>query len=229
VTLAPTVVLGVDQASRSGWALHRTGKIEASGVCKNARERALVVEMALALAGSPKALLVVLEDHTKMPLSRNTQFDSFTKRAPSRNAAVIIGMGDARGRWREQLELAGVPLSHFLMVEPRVWRKAVFGGGASSMGTDQAKALAVSWSSQLCGRRIEDDNEAEAVAIASWGGRHGLFTFQASLHEAQVKGRTKRRAPVPKGATIDLEFEFPDQGEGSGSLDGPKSGNGSHG
>ena len=213
MTLAPRVIVGIDQAARSGWAVHSGGQVRASGVARSARERLEVVQAALSAAGGDtRLLLIVLEDHGKMPLSRRTQYDAATKHAPSRNAATILGMGDARGRWREQFELVGVPLSHFVLVEPRTWRLAVFGRGAPSMGTEAAKELAVRWASQVRGEPIADDNEAEAIAMASWGAREGVQVYQARLHEAQVRGRAQRRRPADPGST--LELALPGQHEG---------------
>ena len=199
----PTVVLGVDQAACSGAAIHAGGRVVASGVTRNARERREAVTLALGLAGDPRGLLVVLEDHGKMPLTRLAQFSAETGEPPSRNADVIVGMGDARGRWREQLELAGVPLNHFLLVEPRTWRQAVFGRGAHALGTDAAKALALQWASQVRGERVADDNEAEAIAIATWGARNGVLVYQGRLHEARMRARA-RRHPALQAVPLEL-------------------------
>jgi hypothetical protein len=200
MTVHLTAVLGIDQAVCSGWALHADGRIVASGLASTAQERANVVVHALQLA-APRSLLVVLEDHGKMPLMRNTQFDSWAKQAPTRNAATLVGMGDARGRWREQLELAGVPMSHVLYVEPKVWRRAVLGRGAASLGTQAAKQLAVSWASKACGRTVTDDNEAEAVAIASWGAVAGRSAFRATQHAARARAGRKT---APRGEALEL-------------------------
>lgn len=204
MTLAPRVVLGVDQARASGWAVHALGRIVASGVARNAADRRAAVELALAQAGAPRELLVVLEDHGKMPLARLAHYDTESGEGPKRNAAAIVGMGDARGRWREQLELVGVPLSHFVLVEPGVWRRAVFGRGAPALGTDAAKALALRWASQALGRVLEQHDEAEAAALASWGAREGVLTFQARLHEAQARGRASRSAARRVGEAMEL-------------------------
>lgn len=192
------VVVGIDQARASGWAIRIRELRDPAfwGLARNASERRDVVQRALD-AARPKEILIVLEDHGKMPLSRRTKHDrrrlprhglaatlaaanQAGSSAPTRSTATILGMGDARGRWREQFELAGVPASHFVLVEPKVWRAAVFGRSAPRMGTDAAKALALRWATAEVGERVDDDNVAEALAIARWGALEGVLAFEAT-------------------------------------------------
>ena len=43
------------------------------------------------------------------------------------NPETMMGMGEGRGRWLEQLELADIPRSHIIGVTPGTWRRAALG------------------------------------------------------------------------------------------------------
>lgn len=132
------LVLGIDQAGKSGWAIVRAlDAIRASGVAKKSLHVRQVVELALGMLEPGEPLVAVLEDHSGIPLSNKTQYDkkrghlgqrgrdyqarTFTypaaaqaarpdaPAAPTRNTATILGMGDARGMWKHELALTVVP------------------------------------------------------------------------------------------------------------------------
>lgn len=169
------IVLGIDCARTSGWCImRRTADLlssrAGSGVVTRADQRAEVVQAAIRLGSElGERVAVVYERHTVGPSVRWTP-------------DVMLGMGEARGRWMEQLELAGVPRSHIIGVTPATWRRATL----PPCGRDRAalKAAAV-MSCKARGWPVESDDEAEAILIAWWGA-------QAS---AEVRAlATRRRA-----------------------------------
>jgi hypothetical protein len=185
----PTIVLGIDQAAVSGWAIYELSqrRVTRSGIARTSIQREEAVQRALALAERPRLLLVMFEKHSEMPLQRMTRFDSpHLRRAgpPERNTATILGMGAARGRWEEQLDRVSHPQSLRDEVEPRVWRAAVLQRG-HSRNTDW-KALACLAASQHVGENVVDHNEAEAVHLARFGGVDGI----ARLVAARARGRS---------------------------------------
>ena len=148
------IVIGIDQAATSGWAIARradgAAKILESGTVRGALARRDVIARAVSL-GEP--LAAVYEAHT---VGGGRHW----------NPATILGMGDARGRWLEALELAGVPRRMCIGVTPYTWRSAMI--GRHRMKRHEMKAAAV-LSCRGRGVTVASDDEAEAVLIAMWG------------------------------------------------------------
>jgi len=154
------IVLGIDQAAVSGWCIARrtatgTAEVVAHGVVTKAAERRDVIAQALLACdvASGERMAAVYEAHTVGGGDRW-------------NPATMIGMGDARGRWLESLELAGVPRRLCIGVTPYVWRSAMI--GRHRMKRHEMKAAAV-LSCRGRGVTVASDDEAEAVLIAMWG------------------------------------------------------------
>jgi hypothetical protein len=170
----PVVILGIDPARSSGWALWASGHIDAFGVCGHARDRQDAVRLAQhAAADLDYPLVIVYERHTVGGGARW-------------NPETMMGMGEARGRWLEQLELAGVKRSHVIGVTPGTWRRAALGASTGRMQRDGLKALAVQ-SCKARGYPVTNDDEAEAILIALWGA-------QASAEVRQLATRKRRAA-----------------------------------
>ena len=151
------IVLGIDQAATSGWAIARrangAAKVLESGTVRGAVARRDVIARAVSL-GEP--LAAVYEAHT---VGGGRHW----------NPATILGMGDARGRWLEALELAGVPRRLCIGVEPYTWRAAMI--GRHRLTSDAWKAQSMLACSGR-GIAVASDDEAEAVLIALWGAQH---------------------------------------------------------
>jgi hypothetical protein len=179
-------VLGIDQASRSGYGVHDFAKLVQHGVATSSMRRREVLRSLRALpAFDFERLLVVFEDHSTIPLSNRAQYDG---RAPTRNAATILGMGAARGRWEELLDILEHPKHLRISVEPREWRRVL--GTAVNLNTDAWKAQAKMWATAVCGTRIDDDNEAEGCVMATWGAFDGLRVWA----EKRLSERAARTA-----------------------------------
>ena len=194
-----TACLGLDQASRSGWGI---GRLEGGrptvlhhGVATNHVERRGVVELALRVAGDPRQLLVMFEDHSAMPLSRLTRYDRQSRRqgrqgAPERSTASILGQGAAKGRWDELLDMLGHPDRLRDEVEPRTWRARVL--GTTRGDTEALKALAKTWASSYLGERIDDPDEAEGCGVCAFALLDGVARLEARRQKARLYARGRR-------------------------------------
>lgn len=158
-------VLAIDQAAASGWAVVRIpdGAIldsgTASGELRGFADRARVVALFLALAGDAP-VRAIFEDHSDFYFGRGNG-----------SPASLIGMGKPRGRWEESLLRVMLPAHIKHDVQTKVWRRAVL-GLPSNVRKEHAKASAIAWASAKLGRKVDDDNEAEAVCIAAWAARN---------------------------------------------------------
>lgn len=162
----PCVILAIDQAAVSGWAIWAQGKLMQSGYTKTIPQQAPVVADALELAALQSLpLVVVFEDHSDIPLQARTRQDQFRRgETPERNTATILGMGAARGRWETTLALAGVPRRRWLKVPSKTWRhlQGITGDG------NECKRIAKQLAARHAGRHIGDHNQAEAICIGWW-------------------------------------------------------------
>jgi Holliday junction resolvasome RuvABC endonuclease subunit len=155
------IVLGIDQSTKSsGWAIVDVGATLAvrSGVAKKSAEVRSVVEGVVLLARSSELpLVVVLEDHRSFAFSRGNM-----------SVKSLLGMGAARGRWQQELDVAGATDVH--MVGPKEWRKAVL-GLAGNATAERAKEAAQRYARLTLGKDLGND-ESEALCIAMWGVRN---------------------------------------------------------
>ncbi len=167
------IVLGLDPARTSGWcimsAVRGSARRELSGIADCCSSRAHVIHLAVEVARrDDDRLAVVYERHTVGGGVRWTP-------------DVMMGMGEARGRWLEQLELAGIARSHCVGVTPSTWRRATL----PRCGRDRAALKAAALlSCKARGWGVESDDEAEACLIAYWG----------AVGSAEVAALARRRA-----------------------------------
>lgn len=180
------VVLGLDQAARSGWAIAVShDHIASSGAASTCAERFAVVQLSLELARQRGAGLVVyFEDHADIPARKG------------RGTETVLGIGAARGRWEEQLEMNGSQRKRWHRVSPRDWRKAILSLPARAR-EKTCKAAAMGTVGQFMRPRravVDDPDEAEAMAIAIFGYRmQALCTATGVSAPARTRAR-KRRA-----------------------------------
>ncbi len=223
-----TVVVGIDEAAVSGFAVVVRHRPVAWGLAKSAADRQRFIARAVELAGGDlKQVLWVLEDHGKVPLSFMATLPpslrarilgvitpwpaaaaAFARAFPAepsqRNTDTVLGLGDARGRWLEQLELLGVTDSRILKVAPTTWRHAVL---KRRLPGQTWKATAVQYASVLVGSPIESDDVAEALCIAMWGAFAGVAKRAFKQVVANFKARERRRRKgeaAPTGRQLDL-------------------------
>lgn len=151
------VVLGVDTAAQSGWAIAVSGKRVDSGELStlDTPELERVVRWAVDL-GRVGGLRVVL-----------------VLEAPwGGSVAVVAALGVARERWERAWRDAGQTVRRVVRVNPSTWRAAVLGRGAIGMERDAVRALEQSVARRLVGKELGAD-ESAAVLIARWGAQAG--------------------------------------------------------
>jgi hypothetical protein len=169
-------VLGIDQAARSGWAVHDLRRFCLHGVTTNADEQQHALRSMRKLPGfDVSRLLVLFEDHRGIPAREGMPTET------------ILGLGDARGGWRMLLEILKHPKSQRMLVAPQQWRAVM--GVRINLPRAAWKQSALFWASVVAGQPVTDDNEAEAMAIAQWGAVDGLFQW-AKKRELELKRRS---------------------------------------
>ena len=202
------VVLGLDQARTSGWALAmERGRVVHHGIARKARQRTEVIQLALSMVGNdPRRVFVMFEQHDHMPVDRLGRNDFTTKRTSDRfverGPKQLHGMGKQYGRWEEQLELFGVPESMRDEVQPIVWRRAIHG---VTSGPD-VKAAAVRWALNELREPLQTDDEAEAICIATFAALSGIAKLDGErLHDRSV-ARAKKQAASQGALAFDPQL-----------------------
>lgn len=172
------VVLAVDTAKRSGWAMRFAGKLRASGAtpADDATELDAILAYALDYATKQgvKCALVL-------------------ERAWGRNTSVLVSLGMARGHWLAAWKRAHQPATRVVSVYPVTWRAKVLGKGgtrriaANGGGESKADRRRPSWEA-IRARRAEQErlevaaasgelrgacelgpDESAAILISRWG------------------------------------------------------------
>lgn len=143
----PCVLLAVDPAATSGWALW-TGQAWATGVATDWRHRFCVARdagHARALTGMP--LVVVAETW------------------PGLRGAALAGLGTQWGKWLAELERYELA-PKVVRADTGTWRKAVL--GITRQSGDASKRAAMLRARAVLGHDVTAD-EAEALCIGLWG------------------------------------------------------------
>ena len=156
-TKGPRVYLAIDQAARSGWAIHANGRQQDGGSVRIADPNNMteVLQRFAAflesVAGQP---VVVMEDHAAVPANKGLP------------TAQVLGMGAARGRWELALQLQGLPMSKIRKYSHLEWRRTA--GIPPRTKKDRAKEMSVSSAQVMLDLQVVDDNHADA----SWLAQH---------------------------------------------------------
>jgi hypothetical protein len=180
----PDIFVGLDQAECSGWCIVAQGAVQAHGVTKDHQGIVAVFETVQRLCeGNLTRVLVVLEDHGGHLYNAGKSFQ--------RNPKSLVTLGAARGWWEHEFGRAGHPESLCLRVTSADWRLRVL-GARNSLGTERLKALAVQWAAGRALHPVSDDNEAEAIAIASWAALDGVARLEQRRTVGRIKARDKR-------------------------------------
>ena len=195
------LVVGIDQAATSGYAVVQRFRPVFWGLVRTEEERRRVIASVVDLAlGDLSEVLWVLEDHGKIPLWYKAAPNAETGEDPERNTDTVLGLGEARGRWLGQLELCGVTDSRILKVPPTTWRHAVLkrrkpGQDWKQTAVEHASALALG-----VGSTALDHNVAEALCIAMWGAFAGLARREQKRVADNYHARERRRRKGAKGS-----------------------------
>jgi hypothetical protein len=204
------IAVGVDQGARSGWAIgdSSTGTIGAWGVAtKHADRIAVLQRAAFANGGTLRGVVVMFEDHSKMPLGRlgrgdhNPNVDRGKGRfgAPQRSTESILGQGAAKGRWLELLDMLGHPVAGRMKVEPRTWRARL---GIVAKGSEALKLEARRYAAKMMGltEAFDDDDLAEGVCLCMYAILDAEVL--ASLKNAHLKATKKEQREAASQAEL---------------------------
>lgn len=177
------IVLAIDQAATSGWAILSCApmslRLVEMGVAKTMAERERVVWQARDAAHNIYEWLVVMEDHSDFHFGRGNA-----------SVASLLGMGAVRGRWEEQLDRAQHPAKLRAKVTPKTWRKAVLGlpGNATA---ERAKEAAIAYVVACLtiseGADRPEHNAAEAYCMGAYAARELLPEAQSLIERASKK------------------------------------------
>ena len=178
-------VLGIDEASVSGWALVHvaTRKVQSSGVVKGDDAKADLLHR-LADRIDMRSLLVCLEDHRFIPQQADHSARTHRERE-TRHTQKLLALGRADGAWQMGLSMLRHPAAQRLMVQPRVWRAVL--GTRVNLSREAWKAQAIRWASAVMQEPVTQADRAEAIGIAMWGAWDGLYQW-ASLTRLRARG-----------------------------------------
>jgi len=149
-----STVLGIDTASKSGWAVRTSGRLIASGEADtlNTDVLAWIVARATAAATSSGTPLVcVLE----APYGGRT--------------FIVMALGAARERWLVAFRGARIPKHRVVYVPPVVWRRDVFGARWAKAKRAAIRAHELAMAQAETGVRGLGGDEAAAIGISRWG------------------------------------------------------------
>jgi len=151
------VVLGIDTARRSGWAIAVQGKRVDSGELDtlDAGEVQRVVAWAVSLGALGRLPVVLVLE------------------APwGGSVSVVAALGAARERWMAAWRACGQSPRRVVRVQASTWRCGVLGRVTAGMEREAVRALEQSVANRLAGKALGPD-EAPACLIAYWGGWAG--------------------------------------------------------
>lgn len=149
-------VLGIDTASKSGFALRVRGVLRSSGEL-DTEDRATVewvVERAVRAAlDSLTTLVVILES----PYGGNRK--------------TLLGLGAARERWMSALRERKIPKRRIVFALPGRWRRPLFGPAVVRARREQIRAWELAAAQAETGLANIGPDEAAAIGISRWGAR----------------------------------------------------------
>ena len=150
----PCVILAVDPAATSGWALW-DGSEWTTGVANTWVDRADAVmdawsfdAVAGPVEGRDRPLVVIAETW------------------PGLRGSALAGLGAQWGKWLAELERIDVPEKRIVRVDTGTWRKTVL--GITRQSGDTSKRAAMLRARAVLGHDVTAD-EAEALCIGLWG------------------------------------------------------------
>jgi hypothetical protein len=158
----PCVVVGVDTAKRSGYAVRVAGRLVEAGEIQTDRDRGLARRVVLEAVerARPLELRVVL----------------VLEKAWGGDTRTVLGLGAARERWVDAWVDAGQPMQRIVDVYPSTWRARVLGVGSVHVTRDVVRATEMRVAlAELAKLGVDElgPDEAAAILISRWGARAG--------------------------------------------------------
>lgn len=173
------VVLAIDTANRSGWALCAAGKQQEFGEADTLDALALqqIVRWAMREAQRLQMpLVLVLESHPWVGSLRAAQ-----------------GLSAARERWLVTWRAAELPKTKVVLVTPGEWRRAVLGREWASAPRDEVRQQEQLVAAALVGEDVRGD-EAAAILIARWASHSARVGRALGKQAVQASVRAWREA-----------------------------------
>lgn len=152
------VLLSVDTATRSGWAVTLAGETLAYGEADTLDEQSLsdIVRFAQSTAERwDVPTVLVLE----APWGGRRNF-----------LATLMALGAARERWMRAWRAAGLPVSRAVRVKPNVWRRVALGKAYAGAKREVVRAGEQEVASHMAGEPMRAE-EAAALLISVWAER----------------------------------------------------------
>lgn len=152
----PAVILAVDTARRSGWAVRVRGQHAASGevdTLESADVSAVVAWSTRVARRAGLPLVLVLEAPFGGPV------------------AIIASLGAARERWLVPWRSSGHTELRVVRVQPSTWRAAVLGSNWSRAERDRVREHEQRVAQRMLGGVEVGADEAAAVLIGVWAER----------------------------------------------------------
>lgn len=175
----PLIILGIDPARRSGWAITRDYAYLQHGLATTATHRAYAIKTARELAAVYETPLIVIGERWQGGWAKGRG-----------HARTISGVGAQWGRWQEALEAAGIPKRRILRVGQSTWRARVIGGRVARKTEEWDRVMVASAKAlypDLAFYWLKPD-EAAALLICRWG------TRAPEVQAVLPKKRAARRA-----------------------------------
>jgi hypothetical protein len=176
------VVLGIDTARRSGWALSCKGAHVDSGEVDTLDEPIidLIVANAIDYAAAMK-LPVVLVLEAPYGGTVNT----------------IAALGVARERWLRAWRNAEQSLARVVKVQPGQWRGPVLGARWTSAPREEVRSHEQMTAAAFVGHPVGED-EAPAIHIARWGSHAARVGHAIGKRASEASLRAWTGTPKPK-------------------------------
>lgn len=163
----PAVVLAVDPAATSGWAVHVDGEWH-TGVAESWRARRLAAYDGWECARRLDRPLVIVAETW-----------------PGLRGTALAGLGAQWGRWLAELERLDVPEKRIVRVDTGTWRKTVL--GITRQSGDASKRAAMMRARAVLGHDVTAD-EAEALCIGLFGLRSEKVAKAIGVRELKRLG-----------------------------------------
>ncbi len=149
------VVLAVDTASTSGWAIRKDGRLLYSGELRADDASEIDATLALALrtaCGVPTVLVL--------------------ERAWGRRTATLLALGAARAYWLAGWARAEQSKARIVSVYPASWRARVLGNGMHCARREVVRPVELAAAQAEVGSAcVVGEDEAAAILISRWGAR----------------------------------------------------------
>jgi hypothetical protein len=155
----PCVLLALDTANRTGWALGAFGSIVSSG------EHPLYSDAGMRATNEVLTLACALSSQHKIPIV-------IAYEVPW-GGRMAAGETKAEGYWIHAARSCGVPMRRFVKVYPSQWRAVVLPPGSASLEREEVRKVEAIEAAKIVSDRKLGSDECAAVLIFEWAKKAG--------------------------------------------------------